>query len=123
LVDEVIYAYQAQVPERVSGIKPAKINTLINRLLEYWLEETTEARDYVMIDAKEDCLEAFDQLLPKAHEGTLCIFRGIYRNTAQKAAWKTITSRDTVRVSIDLYYIGLVFFREGQAKENFKIRF
>ncbi|MEY5069797.1 MAG: hypothetical protein RLZ47_1659 [Bacteroidota bacterium] len=119
----MIYAYQAQVPERVSGIKPAKINTLINRLLEYWLEETTEARDYVMIDAKEDCLEAFDQLLPKAHEGTLCIFRGIYRNTAQKAAWKTITSRDTVRVSIDLYYIGLVFFREGQAKENFKIRF
>lgn len=123
LVDEVIYAYQARVPERVSGIKPAKINALINRLLEFWLKEPNEVRDYVLIDAKENYLEAFKQLLPKTHQGTLCIFQGIYRNTAQKAAWKNIISRDEVRVSIDLYYIGLVFFREGQAKENFKIRF
>jgi hypothetical protein len=123
LVDEVIYAYQARVPERVSGIKPAKINALINRLLEFWLKEPNEVRDYVLIDAEENYLEVFNQLLPKTHQGTLCIFRGIYLNTAQRAAWKTLINRDEVRVSIDLYYIGLIFFREGQAKENFTIRF
>ncbi len=123
LVDEVIYAYQARVPERVSGIKPAKINALINRLLEFWLKEPNEVRDYVLIGAEENYLVAFNQLLPKTHQGTLCIFRGIYRNTAQRAAWKTLINRDEVKVSIDLYYIGLIFFREGQAKENFKIRF
>lgn len=121
LVDEVVYNYHAVVPERISGIRPAKVNALINRVLAYWLSE--EQRGFVLIKSEENYPEVFARLYPKLSPGTLLIFEGIYQDQAHKSAWQQIIANEKVSVGIDLYYIGLVFFREGQAKENFRIRF
>jgi hypothetical protein len=40
-----------------------------------------------------------------------------------KQAWEQIKEHPKVSVTIDLFWIGLVFFKEGQAKEHFKVRF
>jgi hypothetical protein len=38
-------------------------------------------------------------------------------------AWEEIKSNPLVTVTIDLFFLGLVFFRKEQAKENFIVRF
>ena len=38
-------------------------------------------------------------------------------------AWDYIKSHEKVTVTIDLFFIGLVFFRKEQAKQDFVIRY
>lgn len=123
LVDEVVYNDQSSAPQRIRGIRPARVNALINRILEFWLKDEVDIREYILIKSDADYLDKFNETLPKAHPGTLLIFEGIYQNKQHKTNWKLIIANEEVRVSIDLFYIGLVFFRQGQAKEHFKIRY
>jgi hypothetical protein len=38
-------------------------------------------------------------------------------------AWNTIRKHPKVKVSIDLFHMGIVFFKEELSKEDFTIRF
>ena len=81
--------------------------------------------DFVFVDGnhqKEATLKYFEWCLPKAHEGTLLIFDDIYWSEGMKAAWNEIKANPKVTVTIDLFWIGLVFFKPGQAKEDFLVR-
>ena len=51
------------------------------------------------------------------------IFDDIYWSSGMKEAWNEIKAHSDVTVTIDLFWIGLVFVRKGQAKENFRIRY
>jgi predicted O-methyltransferase YrrM len=82
--------------------------------------------DFLFIDGnhrKEATLNYFYACLPKVHEGPLLIFDDIYWSQGMKEAWDEIINHAEVTVAIDLFYIGLVFFKKGQEKENFKVRF
>lgn len=85
-----------------------------------------EKLDFVYIDGnhrKEATLNYFNWCLPKVHENSLLIFDDIYWSKGMKEAWEEIKSHPDVVVTIDLFWIGLVYFRKGQAKEHFKIKF
>lgn len=85
-----------------------------------------EKVDYAFIDGnhrKEPTLRYFEQLLPKCHTGTLLIFDDIYWSKEMSEAWEEIKAHPRVTVSVDLFYLGLVFLREEQAEEHFVIRF
>ncbi|ERJ60768.1 hypothetical protein [Sphingobacterium paucimobilis] len=47
----------------------------------------------------------------------------IYKNNARKQLWESICRDSRFIVCIDLFYYGLVFYREEQPKELFKLRF
>jgi predicted O-methyltransferase YrrM len=82
--------------------------------------------DFVFVDGnhqKEATLKYFEWCLPKVHENTMLIFDDIYWSEGMKQAWNQIKAHPKVTVTIDLFWIGLVFFRQGQAKEDFLIRF
>ncbi|WP_449437588.1 O-methyltransferase [Pedobacter steynii] len=82
--------------------------------------------DFVYIDGnhrKEATLNYFNWCLPKVHENSLLIFDDIYWSKGMKEAWEEIKNHPDVIVTIDLFWIGLVYFRKGQAKEHFKIKF
>ncbi|TDQ06565.1 O-methyltransferase [Pedobacter metabolipauper] len=86
----------------------------------------TDQLDFVYIDGnhrKEATLNYFKQALPKVHEGSLLIFDDIYWSKGMKEAWEEIKAHPQVTVTIDLFWIGLVFFKKGQAKEHFKIKY
>jgi hypothetical protein len=51
------------------------------------------------------------------------IIDNIHQNEKKEIIWRQILEHNSVRVSIDLFYIGIVFFRKEQAKENFIVRF
>ena len=82
--------------------------------------------DFVFIDGnhrKDATLNYFYQCLPKVHENTILIFDDIYWSQGMKDAWKEIKNHPQVTVTVDLFYIGLVFFKPDQVKEHFNVRF
>ena len=85
-----------------------------------------EKLDFVYIDGnhrKDATLNYFKWCLPKVGEQTMLIFDDIYWSKGMKEAWDEIKNHPDVTVTIDLFWIGLVFFKKGQAKEHFKIRY
>lgn len=82
--------------------------------------------DFVYVDGnhqKEATLRYFEWCLPKVHEDTMLIFDDIYWSEGMKEAWAQIKAHPQVTATVDLFWIGLVFFRKGQVKEDFRIRF
>lgn len=88
--------------------------------------EDSAQLDFVYIDGnhtKEATLNYFGLCLPKVHEGSLLIFDDIYWSQGMKEAWEEIKAHPQVTVTIDLFWIGLVYFKKDQVKEHFKIKF
>lgn len=53
---------------------------------------------------------------------TVVLVNGIYQTEYTHKLWESIKELNRVKVTMDLFYCGLVFFRREQAKEHFKIR-
>jgi predicted O-methyltransferase YrrM len=66
----------------------------------------------------------FHQLLSKINNDSILIFDDIHWSKEMEAAWDTIKSHPSVRCTVDLFFIGIVFFRpEFHEKQHFTIRF
>jgi len=81
--------------------------------------------DFVYIDGnhrKEATLNYFKWCLPKITEDSLLIFDDIYWSQGMKEAWEEIKNHPDVTITVDLFWIGLVYFKKGQAKEHFKLK-
>lgn len=82
--------------------------------------------DYVFFDGnhrKEPTMKYFKQCLPKAHNNSVFIFDDIHWSEEMEQAWEEIKSDSALTVTIDLFFVGLVFFRKEQKKQDFIIRF
>ena len=83
--------------------------------------------DFVFVDGnhrKEPTLNYFNQLLPKIRPETILIFDDIHWSREMEEAWKIIKSHPSVKCAIDLFFIGVIFFREEfKEKQDFIIRF
>ena len=56
------------------------------------------------------------------HNETILIIEGIYKTKECTKQWTAYKELAQVRVTMDLYHCGILFFRKEQAKEHFKIR-
>ncbi len=73
---------------------------------------------------KQPTIDYFHVLLDKVHEQSIFIFDDIHWSREMEEAWHTIKAHDSVQCSIDLFFIGLVFFRKDfKEKQDFVIRF
>ena len=90
------------------------------------LLKNSEELDFVYVDGnhrKDATLNYFEWCLPKLSQNSIMIFDDIYWSQGMKEAWAQIKAHPEVSVSIDLFWIGLIFVRKGQAKENFIIKY
>lgn len=63
-------------------------------------------------------------LLDKMHSGACLIMEGIHASSEMEAAWEELKKHPTPRLSIDLFFIGILFCRKEQKeKEHFIIRY
>ena len=89
--------------------------------------EKVAALDFVFFDANhrlEPTLSYFETCLAKAHEHSVFVFDDIYWSVEMQQAWQEIKNHPTVTLTIDLFQVGLVFFRkENFEKQHFKLRF
>lgn len=72
---------------------------------------------------KEPTLRYFSWCLSKHSQTSIFVFDDINWSAEMQQAWKEIKNNSAVTVTVDLYYLGLVFFRTDQQKQHFKIRF
>lgn len=83
--------------------------------------------DMAFIDGnhrKEPTLDYFNQLLKKKKESSIFIFDDIHWSKGMEEAWQEIQQHPEVTLTIDLFFIGLVFFRKEQkVKQHYSIRF
>lgn len=69
-------------------------------------------------------LNYFEQLVEKRAETSIFIFDDIHWSAEMEAAWRAIQQHGAVRYTIDLFFLGLVFFRpEFKVKQHFQIRY
>lgn len=102
-----------------------QITTSFDDTLPQTLEQINTV-DFAFIDGNhryEPTLRYFEQLLEKASEHSVFVFDDIYWSEGMTRAWNKIISHPKVTVSIDIYRMGLVFFRKSNPKQNFKIKF
>lgn len=95
--------------------------------LQQKITETAQPFNFVFIDGnhrKEPTLRYFEQLLVKTDHATVFVFDDIHWSKEMEEAWGMIKQHSSVTLTIDLFFIGLVFLRKEQKeKEHFIIRF
>lgn len=88
---------------------------------------TTPPIDLAFIDGNHrhvPTVNYYRELLPHIHEHSVLIFDDIHWSEEMESAWKEICNDEAVTLSIDLFFIGLVFFRkENKIKQHFTIKF
>lgn len=72
--------------------------------------------------SKNATLEYFELLLPTVTNDSVWIFDDIHWSQEMEDAWEAIKNHPKVKVTIDTFQWGLVFFRKEQEKEHFTIR-
>ena len=92
---------------------------------ELYISNIPQQLSIAVIDTIEpkNTLAYFNDCLPHVHEGTMLVFTNIYKSKAMYQAWQQIKANLAVTVTVDLFWIGLVFFRKGQVREDFRIRY
>ncbi|MBK9358768.1 MAG: class I SAM-dependent methyltransferase [Bacteroidales bacterium] len=82
--------------------------------------------DYAFIDGnhtKEATLRYFGQLVKHAGNNSVYIFHDIHWSAEMEQAWNEIKNHEKVIITIDLFHMGLVFFRKELSRQHFIIRF
>ena len=82
--------------------------------------------DFAFFDANhryEPTVRYFETCLAKAHENSVFVFDDIHWSAEMQQAWAHIQQHAAVCVTIDLFWVGLVFFRKKQPKQHFVLRF
>lgn len=72
--------------------------------------------------SKKATLDYFELLLPTITNDSIWIFDDIHWSLDMEEAWEIIKNHPKVKVTIDTFQWGIVFFRAEQEKEHFVIR-
>ena len=83
--------------------------------------------DLLFIDGnhrKEPTLDYFNFFLKKSGPQSIFIFDDIHWSKGMEEAWSLVQQHESVTLTIDLFFIGLVFFsNDFKVKQHFTIRF
>lgn len=81
--------------------------------------------DFVFFDAnhkKKPTLSYFEICLAHKSQNACFVFDDIYWSEEMKDAWNQIKNHPETSICIDLFYLGIVFFRTGLKKQQFTLK-
>jgi predicted O-methyltransferase YrrM len=109
-------------------LRMANITTKVGEFSTTLPEALNQLRklDFLYLDGNHSCqptLDYFAQSLPFCHENSIVVFDDIHLNPGMESAWKRIKEHPQVSISIDLFKLGIVFFRTGVLKQHFILKF
>lgn len=90
------------------------------------LLRSIESFDFAFIDGNHQYLPTinyFKLLLEKATENTCFVFDDINWSSEMKTAWKEICENNRTTVSIDLFFMGIVFINPNFSKQHFVLSY
>ncbi|RZK15871.1 MAG: class I SAM-dependent methyltransferase [Hymenobacter sp.] len=98
----------------------------LDQTLPATLAALTKPVDFAFFDGNhryEPTLRYFEQCLANAHENSVFVLDDIHWSTEMERAWEAIKAHPAVTVTVDLFYVGLVFFRKTQLRQDFRLRY
>lgn len=88
---------------------------------------TIPSLDWVFIDGNHRAaptIAYFEACLPRVHNDTILIFDDIHWTEDMEQAWEHIKAHPAVTVTIDLFFIGLVFFKSDvKVKQHYTLKY
>ncbi|MEA3317918.1 MAG: class I SAM-dependent methyltransferase, partial [Bacteroidota bacterium] len=88
--------------------------------------KSKETVDMIFFDGDHNgqrTYEYFELCLKKIHNNSIFIFDDIHWSSDMEEAWKRIKQHNKVKVSIDIFRMGLVFFNNELQKQDYIIRY
>lgn len=110
---------------KIDGLNIKNIQFIVDNFAEGIPKLKEENYDFIYFDGhhnKDATIQYFEALLPKIHNDTVFLFDDIYWSKGMTEAWEYIKNNKSVKVTVDCFHLGFVFFRREQVKEHFKIR-
>lgn len=101
------------------------INDTFDHFLPNYLQQV-KSLDVVFFDGnhqKDATIDYFNQCIKKIHEESIFIFDDIHWSDGMSEAWDLIKKHPEVTTTIDLFFVGIVFFNKDLSKEDFVLRF
>ena len=112
----------AQINFKKLGLKNIKIiNSSFDEILPQVL---TNKFDLIFFDgnhSKEATLKYFKWALENLHDEIIFVFDDIYWSSGMKSAWDEISKSSNVKLSLDLFSLGIVFFKNNREKEHINL--
>lgn len=99
-------------------------NSTDNQIIDKTLLDLPQV-DFVLFNAPATCqqrMNEFKKCLQKVHDGTLFVVKHNHQTPEQALAWKLMHNHPQIRASIDLYYLGILFFRNDLPKCKLRIK-
>jgi predicted O-methyltransferase YrrM len=108
-------------------IKQGNFDDTLPDVIQTLSEVEGSSVDFCFVDGnhrQEPTERYFRKILPTTNNDSILIFDDIHWSREMEAAWANIKSHPSVRCTIDLFFIGIVFFKEEfHEKQHFVIRF
>ena len=82
--------------------------------------------DMILIDGNhkyQATVDYFEMLVNNINENSLIVFDDIHWSDEMEKAWNEIKNDKRVSISIDIFQLGLIFFRKGINKQDYTIKF
>lgn len=79
--------------------------------------------DFLHIGATPYYIETFEAAYPYLHEQSCMVVGHLYDSDARAAWWKFLQHDERVRLTFDLYDIGIVLFDKNRYKQNYVVNF
>jgi len=103
------------------------VENVVSEFESFLIAENLQSLIYDLIyfdgnHSKKATLEYFELLLPTINNDSVWIFDDIHWSADMEEAWEIIKDHPKVKVTIDTFQWGFVFFRYEQPKEHFIIR-
>lgn len=101
------------------------VNNTFGTFLPAYLKTVNEL-DFVFFDGnhqKEATIKYFNWCLEKANNETVFVFDDIHWSVGMSEAWEEIKAHPKVTSTIDLFFVGIVFFNKDLSKEDFILKF
>ncbi len=123
--DATVYSYFSQV-NNLQKAKETATKCHVHNC--HFSNDLLDAKQFNLVynDAKSDSklTEVLEQLLPLLHPQSILIINNINSSKEIEAQWLQLRTHSAVTLTINLFQIGLVFFRpENKIAQHFTIRF
>lgn len=82
--------------------------------------------DFVFFDGnhtKKATMSYYLQCLPKANNNSMFVFDDIHMNPDMEDFWNELILRPEITIAIDLFHMGIVFFKKEITKQKLSLRF
>ena len=108
-------------------LKPFEANSTIITEASIELTESFAPIDFAFIGEGQDeakMLQGVNKIIDNMHSNSCIILHGIHTDSTMEAGWNLLKKHSNIRLTIDLFSIGILFCRTAQKEqEHFIIRY